>query len=79
MIVSSTDAILPPARLLYFLPRMSRQNYLVTPVSDFRLFGRLKDSLREFHYANDEALQNAVIQWLQKDSNLYPGEIQVLV
>jgi len=48
---------------------MSRQNYLVTPITDFRLFGPLKD----FY---DEALQNAILQWLKKESKLYQAEVK---
>jgi hypothetical protein len=49
----------------------SQQNCLVTPIPDFRLSGPLKD-------ADDEALQNAVIQGLKKNSNFYHAEVHVL-
>jgi len=56
-----------------------QQNYLVTTVTDFRLFGPLKDNLREQHFTDDEALQNALFQWLKKDSNFYQEEVHALV
>jgi hypothetical protein len=56
-----------------------QQNYLVTTIPYSRLFGPLKNSLREQHFADDEALQNALFQWLKKDSNFYQEEVNVLV
>jgi hypothetical protein len=79
MIPSSIVTIPPPCFMLRFLSSMSRQNYLVKPIPYFRLFGPLNDSLREQHYTDDEALHNAVIQWLKMDSNFYQAEVHVLV
>jgi hypothetical protein len=56
-----------------------QQNYLVTTIPYFRLFGPLKDSLREQHFADDEALQNTLSQWLKKDSVFYQEDVHVLV
>jgi hypothetical protein len=73
MIASRIFTIPPSYYLLQFLSRMSpQQNYLVTPILDFRLSGPLKD-------ADDEALQNAAIQWLKKDSNSYQAIVYVLI
>jgi hypothetical protein len=79
MIASSIVTIPPPCCMLHFLSRMSWQNYLVTPIPYFRLFDPLNDSLREQHYTDDEALQNAVIQWLKIDTNFYQAEVHVFV
>jgi hypothetical protein len=37
----------------------------------YHLFGHLKRSLWGHHYANDKALQNAMQQWLLRESNFY--------
>jgi hypothetical protein len=73
MISSKIFTVPPPYFMLQFISRMSpQQNYLVTSIPGFRLSGPLKD-------ADDEALQNAVIQWPKKDSNFYQAEVHVLV
>jgi len=65
MTASSIFTNPPPCCLLHFLSRMSpQQNYLMTTIPEFRLFGPLKDSLREQYFADDEVLQNALFQWL---------------
>ena len=51
----------------------------MTTIPEFRLFGPLKDSLREQYFADDEVLQNALFQWLKKNSNFYQEEVHVLV
>jgi hypothetical protein len=56
-----------------------QQKYLVTTIPDFRLSGPLKDSLREQHFADDEALQNVLNQWQKKDSSFYQEEVRVFV
>lgn len=49
-------------------------------LSDYHLLGPFKKSLQGHYYTSEEALQNAMHQWLQRmESNFYPVRIHALV
>ena len=55
----------------HFIPVVFISSLLEIAISDYHLFGPIKEGLRSKHYTNDDEIKTAVIKWLKKQPTIF--------